>query len=317
MASGYRWKPAGLYNPHNWCFLNTALQCIGASVYACQPVTVFHEVQFGDMLPVSNPLVCLFDDLWIGGKTPVNPWSLIKALRRDVDDFRNWDNTQDDMELASSSIVSAYLVESGLFAFHVLSTLRCFNQRCLNVSNHREACVCVNLSLGGDKAEGERAKAGRRVLQMLFDRMFGEEVLPANNEWKCCACDCKTPGSTKRLRLSHAPRVLTVQLARFACKGLKPVKLATSVDYPETFHPGSRCGLSPGQAYRLQAVGFHQGVSFKSGHFYACVNYGGEWFSCDDSRVEPLSCTPSLNPPKGGQAYMLYYVLQSTAFDNK
>ncbi|XP_038523429.1 ubiquitin carboxyl-terminal hydrolase 43 isoform X1 [Canis lupus familiaris] len=167
------------------------------------------------------------------------------------------------------------------------------------------------------------------TLDECFQFYTKEEQLAQDDAWKCPHCEALQRGMVK-LSLWTLPDILIIHLKRFCQVGEKRNKLSTLVRFPLSGldmapHVAQR-GAGPPAAtgpwpswkqpaclpagypldslYDLYAVCNHHG-SLQGGHYTAyCRNsLDGQWYSYDDSTVEPL---PEDEVNTRG-AYILFY----------
>ncbi|XP_032695799.1 ubiquitin carboxyl-terminal hydrolase 43 isoform X1 [Lontra canadensis] len=167
------------------------------------------------------------------------------------------------------------------------------------------------------------------TLDECFQFYTKEEQLAQDDAWKCPHCQALQQGMVK-LSLWTLPDILIIHLKRFCQVGERRNKLSTLVQFPLSGlnmapHVAQRgAGPPPGTGswppwkqpaglpagypldflYDLYAVCNHHG-SLQGGHYTAyCRNsLDGQWYSYDDSTVEPL---PEDEVNSRG-AYILFY----------
>ncbi|XP_075415686.1 ubiquitin carboxyl-terminal hydrolase 43 [Tenrec ecaudatus] len=152
------------------------------------------------------------------------------------------------------------------------------------------------------------------TLDECFQFYTKEEQLTQDDAWKCPHCQVPQQGTVK-LSLWTLPDILIIHLKRFCQVGERRNKLSTLVTFPlaglnmaphaapRSMGPQPRTGPWPSWKqparlpngyprdflYDLYAVCNHHG-SLQGGHYTAyCRNsLDGQWYSYDDSTVEPL-----------------------------
>uniref|UniRef100_A0A8C2MWQ7 ubiquitinyl hydrolase 1 n=1 Tax=Cricetulus griseus TaxID=10029 RepID=A0A8C2MWQ7_CRIGR len=152
------------------------------------------------------------------------------------------------------------------------------------------------------------------TLDECFQSYTKEEQLAQDDAWKCPHCQVLQQGVVK-LSLWTLPDILIIHLKRFCQVGEKRNKLSTLVKFPLSGlnmaphvarrSTNSKAGPGPWSSwkqpiclpttypmdflYDLYAVCNHHG-SLQGGHYTAyCRNsLDGQWYSYDDSTVEPL-----------------------------
>ncbi|XP_036308087.1 ubiquitin carboxyl-terminal hydrolase 43 isoform X3 [Pipistrellus kuhlii] len=172
------------------------------------------------------------------------------------------------------------------------------------------------------------------TLDECFQFYTKEEQLAQDDAWKCPHCQALQQGVVK-LSLWTLPDILIVHLKRFCQVGGRRNKLSTLVKFPlcgldmapHVAQRGAGAVPAPGPwptwkqpaclptsyppdfLYDLYAVCNHHG-SLQGGHYTAyCRNsLDGQWYSYDDSTVEPL---PEAEVITRG-AYILFYQKQNS-----
>ncbi|XP_065108961.1 ubiquitin carboxyl-terminal hydrolase 43 [Paramisgurnus dabryanus] len=165
------------------------------------------------------------------------------------------------------------------------------------------------------------------TLDECFELYTKEEQLAPDDAWKCPHCKQLQQGMVQ-MGLWTLPDILILHLKRFRQVGERRNKLSTQVNFPlmgldmgrhvvkrststrlpsgskQAFHGGEASRRSSGFLYDLYAVCNHHG-GMHGGHYTAyCRNsVDGQWYSYDDSTVEPVPegevCTRA--------AYILFY----------
>eukprot|EP00767_Chilomastix_cuspidata_P005464 gnl/Chilomastix_cuspidata/569.p1 GENE.gnl/Chilomastix_cuspidata/569~~gnl/Chilomastix_cuspidata/569.p1 ORF type:complete len:849 (+),score=225.17 gnl/Chilomastix_cuspidata/569:1632-4178(+) len=146
------------------------------------------------------------------------------------------------------------------------------------------------------------------LLNDCLSHFLKPSIISGADQWYCP--DCKEHKDAELSQwIFSPPPFLIVQLKRFKARGsYGSRKVETFVDYPidgwdikpfidaDTCHVGST-------VYDLIAVSIHMG-GLGGGHYIAYTRHAisGEWLSCNDSSVHPLTSSPLT---KGG--YVLFY----------
>lgn len=123
------------------------------------------------------------------------------------------------------------------------------------------------------------------------------------SEYRCE--NCETTGKcSQEVTFYRLPKVLVIQLKRFAVTAHRREKLTTEVTVPENLDLTSHARWAPQPVagnYRLYAVSHHKG-SLSFGHYVADCMDSGQWFRFDDSQVSGVSL-----PLRSSSAYVLFY----------
>lgn len=138
---------------------------------------------------------------------------------------------------------------------------------------------------------------GRKSLEEALDAYIAPEELTGDNKYACPGCDKKSD-ARKGVRIKSLPKILTVQLQRFAFdyNTFGRVKVNDAVTFPETLDVSRWCppasdakGPVPAE-YELFSIMNHTG-SAHGGHYFAYIKdlAGGNWYCFNDSSVKTLS----------------------------
>ncbi|KAK5581122.1 hypothetical protein RB653_001150 [Dictyostelium firmibasis] len=136
------------------------------------------------------------------------------------------------------------------------------------------------------------------------------EKLGTNDTWYCPQCKAHIEGSTKKLELWSAPKILVVHLKRFHyVHGHRHEKINAYVDFPMDNLDISQWVLNkanPPPIYQLYAVSNHMG-GMGSGHYTSCVkNNKDQWYLISDSSYHAID----KSKVKTSDAYVLFYELK-------
>jgi len=148
----------------------------------------------------------------------------------------------------------------------------------------------------------------RVTLDGCLQAFTKEEVLSAENEYRCSHCKVMARGK-KKLDLWRLPKILIIQLKRFQYTRAYRDKIDTYVDYPLENLDLSRWTLCKDQkknaAYDLYAVSCHGG-GLGGGHYWAYAKnlLDKNWYNLNDSSVGKMS----VDRVKTRDAYLLFYV---------
>uniref|UniRef100_A0A1I8ITK4 ubiquitinyl hydrolase 1 n=1 Tax=Macrostomum lignano TaxID=282301 RepID=A0A1I8ITK4_9PLAT len=145
-----------------------------------------------------------------------------------------------------------------------------------------------------------RAAAPPGTLEHCLFQFTAAELLTAGNRFRCEGCGAATDHS-KRLLIDQPPRLLTLQLKRFAQQGRQLRKSGSHIRCPLLL----RLAVASGQLidFQLCSIVEHSG-SLAGGHYtaYVCAQ-SGRWYHISDSHVSPASEAQALN----AEAYLLFY----------
>lgn len=198
------------------------------------------------------------------------------------------------------SVKQTTLIHS-IFGGHLRSQVRC--TVCKHPSNVYDPMMDLSLEIGQ-----------ATTVQKALRNFTKPEVLSGSNQFQCDKCGKKVD-AVKQFTIHEAPRVLTLQLKRFAFMSRHGNKIGKHVAFPPTLDITSftSAGMAGGQragsgtVYKLHAVLVHSGHSLNSGHYYSYVQASnGTWYVMNDSQVK----TVSTGQVFAQQAYMLFYVQQ-------
>jgi len=126
-----------------------------------------------------------------------------------------------------------------------------------------------------------------------------------------CGAEAVDEGrATKRLQFKLLPKVLIVNLKRFAYnkEAECPMKIKKAIKYEDKLVFDRNWlvdGVEP-QHYQLTAVICHHGDSANGGHYNAVVKYNTEWYIYDDAVVRQIAIDEVMN--QQCSAYLLIYL---------
>uniref|UniRef100_A0A1I8IXB5 Ubiquitin carboxyl-terminal hydrolase n=1 Tax=Macrostomum lignano TaxID=282301 RepID=A0A1I8IXB5_9PLAT len=130
------------------------------------------------------------------------------------------------------------------------------------------------------------------TLEHCLFQFTAAELLTAGNRVRCEGCGASTDHS-KRLLIDQPPRLLTLQLKRFAQQGRQLRKSGSHIRCPLLL----RLAVASGQLidFQLCSIVEHSG-SLAGGHYtaYVCAQ-SGRWYHISDSHVSPASEAQALN----------------------
>lgn len=168
----------------------------------------------------------------------------------------------------------------------------------------------LSSSRGGAAEQASAAAQPPAIsLESCVDRL-ASSLVPAET---CSMCILSNvPLLERRVRVERilraAPRMLVLQLMRFATTGAQTVKLDAHVIFPTQLRLG-RAGallsvsLTGPHENELTAVVEHMGTTARNGHYVAYVRRGDAWQKASDTLVAPVEEREVLL----ANAYMLFY----------
>ncbi|KYQ96883.1 peptidase C19 family protein [Tieghemostelium lacteum] len=159
-----------------------------------------------------------------------------------------------------------------------------------------------------DKSTALKGESRSEItLNDCFSIFTKSEKLGSNDTWYCPQCKTHIEGSTKKLELWSAPKILVINLKRFSYHTHRHEKIGVYVDFPIDQLDLSKWILNkngPSPIYQLYAVSNHMG-GVGSGHYTSCVKNRNQWFHISDSSVQPIE----KSKVKSNEAYVLFYEL--------
>jgi len=267
----------GLRNTGNTCFLNSVLQCL---LRTAPILRTRHRCRGPDFCPL-----CALKRLSEQSATCVTPSEFLKNLKTIGTQFHL--GRQEDAHEFLRCLVEKLGPPRFLRRImegSITSALRC---KACGYRSHTED-VFWDLSL----------ELTASSLATCLRKFCREEELESHR-FLCPQCNRETT-CTKQLSISQAPQVLILHFKRFTNQGKKNnrvVRFPVSLTVPiET----GRINVK----YDLYAVIIHDGQSCSSGHYFAYVRWGGEWYEANDSRVRLRDVRTAGGR---GAAYILFY----------
>jgi len=114
-----------------------------------------------------------------------------------------------------------------------------------------------------------------------------------------------SPGNKERVyTIQRSPQNLIVQLKRFSQNDdMTFTKIESKVDYPLEWKLKTEEGSID---YELYAVVLHRG-DLASGHYWANVKVGNNWFDANDSSIEKIAAPEVVSESNKSKAYLLFY----------
>ncbi|XP_041947751.1 ubiquitin carboxyl-terminal hydrolase 2 isoform X2 [Alosa alosa] len=157
-----------------------------------------------------------------------------------------------------------------------------------------------------------KKSSGEVTLTDCIKLFTKEDVLDGDEKPICQRCKSRRK-CTKKFTIQKFPKILVLHLKRFSEPGrVKTSKLSTFVNFPlkELDLRDFASENSATAIYNLYAVSNHIGTTL-GGHYTAyCRNPAlGEWYSYNDSRVNPMSSSQV----RSSDAYVLFYELATSS----
>lgn len=153
--------------------------------------------------------------------------------------------------------------------------------------------------LFGRNMEAVAAAAAVRPRAPSVTDCLADFLREAHVQAQCDACGAEGL-CVMETRLSRMPRVLVIQLMRFAYTG-RETKVDTLVDFPlESLEV-------EGVRYHLIATSHHIEIGMGYGHYVSYINKNGRWYCCNDAVISKSS------GPEKKSAYVFFYELCSQA----
>ncbi|NWH86222.1 UBP42 hydrolase, partial [Aegithalos caudatus] len=298
---------AGLYNLGSTCYLNVILQCLTYTPPLANYLLSRQHSRFCHQQGFC--MMCVMEDhvrkVLYSSATAIRPRAVIRVLKfigqfkPDIpgDAYEFLRCTLDAMQkacLSGSSNLNASSKETTIIHQIFGGFLR-FRVTCLSckaVYDFYKVFLDVLLKIKGALS-----------LTTALEHFVEPRHLEGRKAFKCSKCRKKV-AATKVVTVHHAPRVLTVCLARADDQSSR--KLSQVVIYPECLNLGPYMSDPPGEPllYSLYAVVVHAGQTCLGGHFFCYTKVSnGEWYKMNDVSVESCDIHTVLEQ----QAYLLFY----------
>ena len=120
----------------------------------------------------------------------------------------------------------------------------------------------------------------------IEDIISGTEYL---SDWRCEYCELYGGTQSKRFEDKSMPKYIIVRLNRaMRDKNGINYKNTNKVKPTELIDVLSKEGNH--YSYKLCGILTHLGIGMETGHYIAEVEYGNQWFKCDDSSIQETMC---------------------------
>jgi ubiquitin C-terminal hydrolase len=297
--------PMGLDNFGTNCYLNAGLQCL---THIRQLRERFRTTNELVLQPISKAYRIL--QVALEQRSELTVRQIVAQLFNSYAHFLSQEDMTEWLDFFLSSLHrelagipsrnNDYPPETGSFIPEIFCGIQRTNHtcaRCGQTRTIRSACYSLQLPLPCTSTVSLDDCLARFAAPMPFD---------AANTYTCGTCRTLVPGSIMQVCLGWPAPVLIISLKRFSSKVDRPVKLNTTVTFPETLElPPEILGCSDTASvfYDLIAVAEHQGENASSGHYVAYVRNGINWYLCNDLFVSQVSVRDVLS----AQAYVLFY----------
>ena len=183
-----------------------------------------------------------------------------------------------------------YNLMRDLFETQILATLTC--KRCGETRYTMSSSWLVDMAVVSQQ--------GKRLTSLR--EMFSDYAKESEVEIKCQHCGDQNTPHTKKDRIFRFPNVLVIHMSRFQYRGKASEKLTHAIDFPASFKTRDQ---EEGSADYDLASTIHHSGSAGGGHYTATVKANGDWWKCDDERVNKI--TPQAVQADKMSPYILLY----------
>jgi ubiquitin C-terminal hydrolase len=288
---------AGLYNPSNYCFMNSALQCLfSVTPFTDYFLTKAYRHDAVKQTRFSNVLAQITHSYFrqTGVIRPEGLWTLSAARfhggrQQDLPEFLRFllESLESELKVQEKPALSwedyeqfynHMLVKT--FGGQTVQEVTC--ARCKFVSKSYEIFTDIVLDLSSS-------------VERSLDNYTAAEFVRTN--YKCERCRRETD-ITKQTHFLHLPNFLILQNKRFEA-GLHLRKSNATMKFSSTM---TLRGEGETASYQLLAVAVHSG-SLGAGHYVAYGLREGSWYLFNDSNC----CLVAASQVLESQAYLLIY----------
>ena len=120
------------------------------------------------------------------------------------------------------------------------------------------------------------------IKHAIEDVISGTEYL---SDWRCDYCDNLGGRKSKRFKYSNLPKYLIVKLNR-ALRDRNGVNYKNTRRIKPTHMINVMSKEENSYSYKLCGIITHFGAGMETGHYIAEVEYGRQWYKCDDSTIK-------------------------------
>jgi ubiquitin carboxyl-terminal hydrolase 8 len=334
----------GLKNLGNTCFLNSALQCLSATIPLTDYFLGYHyrsEINKDNFLGTGGKLVTAYAELikrmWLGRSTIIQPVSFKSQLEQFCPQFVG--TAQHDAQEMLSFLLDG--IHEDLNRIKKKPYIE--DQDCDGSNNNdeqaaieawknylrRDKSLVVDIFQGQLKSTCQCLKCGHTNIRFepfmylslpisdscnsltdCLDLYLQQERLTGENQWYCEKCK-KHQDATKKTDLWILPPILIVHLKRFKVNafGQRGSKRDVAIDYPIEKWDLSAAVKSQGSEYPLYdlyAVSNHVG-GLSGGHYtaFSLNRFDENWYEYNDSTSRQVD--PSTLVRNQSSAYLLFY----------
>jgi ubiquitin C-terminal hydrolase len=289
---------AGFYNPSNYCFMNSALQCLfSVPPFADYFLSKAYTQDAVKRTPLSEALSHTAE-VYFRGKGVVRPeglWSLCHkkfpgGRQHDLPEFLRYLLEVLEKELKRLDSVGTTWDECEKFYNPMLLTTFC-GQTVQNVT-----CMKCKHDSKSYEIFSDIALDLKPSVKMSMAEYTKAETI--DTDYKCENCR-KITGIIKETKFLRLPNFLILQIKRFESYPT-PRKADNSISFDELMTVELESGR---ETLKLIAVAVHSG-SLGGGHYVAYGFRDRSWYSFNDSSCSPVSAAQVMQ----AQAYLLVYM---------
>lgn len=323
-------KPVGLINLGNTCFFNATMQVI-IRIKPLVEYILSQEIEL--TINKTNPLGSggliaqsfkkLLQDMSTTSKNAYNPEMFRKELIKKYHTFANYgqhdsqevvgailDGLHEDLNRApgangnpipansnySQAELFKYKNQSiivDLFNGFFCSSISC--PECNFCSSIDEPFMFLSLPV-------PRRNYTSVSLEECLNLFQQDQVLDANNMWKCPKCN-KMVRARNKISIKKTPQILIIHLKRFYGSGFFATKIESDVQYPDEIDASLFSKCESGK-YSLFGAIFHSGGMMMGHYTAAAIDIASErWYSFNDSEAREVRPQEA----HSRRAYLLFY----------
>ncbi|CAI2298685.1 unnamed protein product [Caenorhabditis sp. 36 PRJEB53466] len=285
------YRPRGLRNIGNTCFMNAVLQALASIVPFREYISNLPSLEeYVEEEKASKNGNCFLTDEFraiLAGmcarnfREPATPSDFREAFVSACPRFRGF--RQHDSHEFMRYLLDQMHVEMKKCRFlpemPEKSSVIC--QTCGNCSDKNDEFMDLSLDI-------PRMNKGRIRVSDCLNMFFEKEMLEKGEKPECGKCKTKQT-SSKQMSIRRLPEVLCLHIKRFRDNG---GKMDTLVEYPMSGLTVDEYLIEdsdePPCHYDLQSIIVHIGYGCGSGHYIAFGKRGGKWYQFDDSVVKSV-----------------------------